>query len=256
MDMDDESHTGKSYSDLTGRFPAKSQQGNLYVLILYTCDDNAILAKPLKTRSDADQLKAYEAILTRAKRGTALTMHWMDNEASTTVKRLLTKQFQLEYQLVPPHTHQRNAAKRAICTFKNHFIAGLCSADTDFPIRLWDQLIPQAKITIDLMRESRANPSISACEGVFGPFNHNWTLLAPPGCEVLIHEKPDQHKSCDLYGVKGGIWAWPWSTIDATIVMWLPHKPNACLTQLSFSPGSLTHHPCQHQRQPSLQQKH
>jgi hypothetical protein len=162
MDMDDESRTGKSYSDLTGRLPAKSQQGNLYVLILYTYDDNAILAKPLKTRSDADQLKAYEAILTRAKRGAALTMHWMDNEASTAVKRLLTEQFQLEYQLVPPHTHRRNAAERAIRTFKNHFIAGLCSADTNFPIRLWDRLIPQAEITINLMRASRANPSISA----------------------------------------------------------------------------------------------
>jgi hypothetical protein len=76
MDIEQDESTGKSYSDLTGRFPAKSQQGNLYVLILYTYDDNAILAKPLKTRSDLNQLKAYEAILTRAGKGTALTMHY------------------------------------------------------------------------------------------------------------------------------------------------------------------------------------
>jgi hypothetical protein len=189
MDMDDKARTGKSYSDLTGRFHAKSQQGNLYILILYTYDDNAILAKPLKTRSDVDQLKAYEANLTRARQGTALNIHWMDNEASIAVKRLLTEQFQLEYQLVPPHTHRHNAAERAIHTFKNHFIAGLCSANTDFPIRLWDQLIPQAEITINLMRASRANPTISAYEAVFGPFDHNQTPLAPPGCKVLIHEK-------------------------------------------------------------------
>jgi hypothetical protein len=70
LDLDDETNMGKSYSDLTGRFPAKSQQGNLYILILYTYNDNdnAILAEPLKTRSDADQLKAYEAIL-KSKRG-------------------------------------------------------------------------------------------------------------------------------------------------------------------------------------------
>jgi hypothetical protein len=104
------------------------------VLILYTYDDNAILAKPLRARSDADQLKAYEAILTRAGKGTALTMHWMDNEASIAIKRLLTDQFKLEYQLVPPHTHRRNTAEWAIRTFKNHFIAGLCSANNDFPI--------------------------------------------------------------------------------------------------------------------------
>jgi hypothetical protein len=63
LDMEEATIMGKSYSDLTGHFPAKSQHGNLYVLILYTYD-NAILAEPLKTRSDADQLKAYEALRT------------------------------------------------------------------------------------------------------------------------------------------------------------------------------------------------
>jgi hypothetical protein len=86
LDLEHDKSTGKSYLDLTGRFPAKSQQGNLYVLILYTYNDNAILAEPLKTRSDSDQLKAYEAILTRARKGTTLTMHWTDNEASLAVK--------------------------------------------------------------------------------------------------------------------------------------------------------------------------
>jgi hypothetical protein len=35
--------THKSYSDLTGRFPIHSNQGNLYVLVLYLYDENAIL---------------------------------------------------------------------------------------------------------------------------------------------------------------------------------------------------------------------
>jgi hypothetical protein len=58
--------------------------------------------------------------------------HWMDNEASKAIKELLVDEFGLDYQLVPPHIHQRNAAERAIRTFKNHFIAGLCSADPSF----------------------------------------------------------------------------------------------------------------------------
>jgi hypothetical protein len=105
LDIKQDKSMVKSYSDLTGRFPAKSQQGILYVLILYTYDDNAILAEPLKTKSDSDQVKAYEAILTQARKGTALTMHWMENKASIAVKSQLTEQFKLEYQLVPPHTH-------------------------------------------------------------------------------------------------------------------------------------------------------
>ena len=123
---------GKSSSDLTSRFPAISEQGNLYVMVLYTYDDNTILVEPLPRRSDAEQLKAYKKILTRAQAGTPLTMHLMDNEASKAVKNLLTREFKLEYQLVPPHIHHRNAAEHAIRTFKNHFIAGLSSVDKDF----------------------------------------------------------------------------------------------------------------------------
>jgi hypothetical protein len=203
VDLDEVPITRKSYSDLTGRFPAKSQQGNLYVLILYTYDDNAIIDEPLKSRSDNDQLKAYQVILKRAVGRAPLTMHWMDNEVLVAIKGLLKNEFKLDYQLVPLHTHRQNAAERAICTFKNHFIAGLCSADNEFPIWLWDRLLPQAEITINLMRASRMQPASSAYEAVFGPFDHNKTPLAPPGCKVIVHEKLDQRLSWDPHGVKG-----------------------------------------------------
>ena len=64
VDLNDTS--GKSYSDLTGRFPNRSVTGNLYVLVLYSYDDNAILVEALKSRSDTDQLAAYERIIKRA----------------------------------------------------------------------------------------------------------------------------------------------------------------------------------------------
>jgi hypothetical protein len=58
----------------------------------------------------------------------------------------------IDYQLVPPGTHRRNAPERAICTFKNHFIAGHCSSiDKDFPLHLWDCLVEQAVITLNLL---------------------------------------------------------------------------------------------------------
>jgi hypothetical protein len=132
--------TGKSYSDTTGRFPVKSDRGNLYVLVLYVHDDNAILVEPMKNRSDVEQIRAYTVLLERAQKGATLSMHWMDNEASKAVKTLITQRFQLDYQLVPPHNHRKNAAERAIRTFKNHFIAGLSAANDGFPMRLWDRL--------------------------------------------------------------------------------------------------------------------
>jgi hypothetical protein len=129
-------------------------------------------------------------------------MHWMDNEASAALKSLLTKDFGLAYQLVPPHIHCRNATERAIQTFKNHFIVGLWFSDDDFPIRLWDKLLHQAEISLNSMRASRTDPTKSAYEAVFGRFDHNQTPLTPLGCKVLIHKKPSQRRSWDLHRVK------------------------------------------------------
>ena len=61
-----------------------------------------------------------------------------------------------------PHIHQRNTAERAIRTFKNHFIAGLYSTDPNFPTHLWDKLLLQAEITLNLLRQSRVHPHLSS----------------------------------------------------------------------------------------------
>jgi hypothetical protein len=61
---------------------------------------------------------------------------------------------------VPPGLHRRNAAERAIRTVQNHFIAGLCSVDPNFPIHLWDRLVPQAEISLNLLRGSWINPKL------------------------------------------------------------------------------------------------
>ena len=44
-------------------------------------------------------------------------------------------QEEVDFELVPPHCHKQNPAERAIRTFKNHFLAGLASCRSQFPIR-------------------------------------------------------------------------------------------------------------------------
>ena len=109
----------------------------------------------------------------------------------------------IDFQLTPPGIHRRNAAERAIRTFKNHLIAGLCSTDPKFPLYLWDKLLPQAMITLNLLRGSRLNPKLSAYAQVHGPFDFNRTPLGPPGTKVLVHEKPSSRASWDPHGVEG-----------------------------------------------------
>jgi hypothetical protein len=155
-------YTGKIYTDQTGRFPVTSSQGNKYVLVLYEYDTNAILTEALNNRTAPEILRAYKKLVKYLyNRGFRPKIHWLDNEASDELKQFNNSN-QLEFQLVPPHMHRRNAAERAIRTWKNHFVAGLCSTDTRFPIHLWDRLLAQATITLNLLRPSRRNPKISA----------------------------------------------------------------------------------------------
>ena len=71
-------------------------------------------------------------------------------------------------QLVEPHNHRVNAAERAIQTFKNHFIAGLCNTDEQFPAQLWNRLIEQDQDSLNMLRMSRAHPHLSAYNSVEG----------------------------------------------------------------------------------------
>jgi hypothetical protein len=51
-----------------------------------------------------------------------------------------------------------NIINRAIITFIEYFFAGLASMDPDFPLHLWDHLLPQAEMTLNLLRKSRQHP--------------------------------------------------------------------------------------------------
>ena len=189
------SQSGKMYSDQTGNFFQASSKGNLLIMVLYDYDSNAILAEPLKNRKAETILAAYEKMHKFLKsKGMKPKIQVLDNECSQQLKDYMTKN-NIKYQLATPGQHRANAAERAIRTFKNHFVAGLCSTDEHFPLHLWDRLIEQAVITLNLLRGSRINPKHSAWSQLNGPYDHNAYPLAPPGIHVLVHEKPDKRKS-------------------------------------------------------------
>lgn len=195
--------TGKIYSDLTGRFPIQSSTGNKYIMVVYDYDSNYIHAIPLRNRTDAEMLRGYDtAHATLTSHGLRPQLQILDNEASHALKSRI-KANESSYQLVPPAVHRANAAERAIRTFKNHFIAGLSSVDPNFPLYLWDRLIEQALLTLNLMRTSRINPKLSAQAQLHGFFDFNRTPLAPPGTRILAHEKPSKRASWAPHGEDG-----------------------------------------------------
>ena len=107
------------------------------------------------------------------------------------------------FQLVPPHLHRRNTAERAIQTFKNHFIAGIVSTHKDFPIHLWCRLLHQAIVTLNFLRPSIINPTLSAHAQLHGLFDFNATTFAPLGRKVIVHQKPTTRQSWAPQGKDG-----------------------------------------------------
>ena len=108
------------------------------MMVAYHYDANAILVEPMKNRSAMHLTNAWKAlnkIFDQA--GIQPRMYILDNVANLELKNAMAME-NVTYQLVPPHNKRANPAERAIQTFKNHLIAGLCSCDPSFPITEWD----------------------------------------------------------------------------------------------------------------------
>jgi hypothetical protein len=88
-------------------------------MVLSEYGTNAILTKPLKNQTVGKILWGYQKLHQYlVRQGYNPQTHWLENEASSALKTY-NQQNSIEYQLVPPHHHCRNAAERAIHTWKN-----------------------------------------------------------------------------------------------------------------------------------------
>jgi hypothetical protein len=120
---------GQIYTYQTGRFPVVSSKGNKYIMILYDYDSNAILAQPIKDRTAPELLKAFQVMEQElVARGLKPKLMRLDNDASKLLKMYLHQQ-DITFHVVPPYSHRRNSVERAIRSFKDHLISGLCSTD-------------------------------------------------------------------------------------------------------------------------------
>jgi len=195
--------TGRNYMDGTGKFPHTSSRGSQYMLIMYSHDTGYIHVEAIASRAAGDITSAFERGMSVFADGDDKPdIERLDNECSD-MFRVLCKALQIVIEKAPPGQHRTNAAERAIRTWKNHFIAVLCTTHKDFPLQLWDELIEQGEITLNLMRSCRRDPTISAYEAIRGPFDINKTPIAPAGTRVAIHVKPIARASWDTHGVDG-----------------------------------------------------
>jgi hypothetical protein len=145
--------------------------GSIYFSILYHYESNAILATPVAGLDDVSIYNAYKKYFEDlTAKGFKPKLNVMDNQATRHIKKFLTKN-NCKLQIIKPHNHHVNAAKWAIQTFKGAFIAALATTNSDFPLQLWDQLTPQVKDTLNMLRASCIDPSKSAYKILNGPYD-------------------------------------------------------------------------------------
>jgi hypothetical protein len=70
-------------------------------------------------------------------------------------------------------------------------------------MHLWDRLLPQAVITLNMLRTSRINPKISASTHIDGQYDYNRAPMAPPGTRIIAHEKPSRRRTWAPHGQYG-----------------------------------------------------
>ena len=180
-----------------------STSGNKYVFLLYDYDSNYILLRAIPSRTKIQLKRAYEECVVLLKsKGFTPKLHRLDNETSKIMTEYMDKEG-ITYQLTPAGSHRRNIAEKAIQTFKNHFVSILCGVDEKSPMSLWDKLMPQAEMTLNLLRQSRLVPNVSAYAHMHGIHDYNGHPLAPMGCAVKMHVMPSVRDTWESHTVSG-----------------------------------------------------
>jgi hypothetical protein len=180
---------GSRHSSRDCKHPAISRTGNQYVHLFYSTDGNYIHLEASQSRKSAHMVDVYRrAVNFFDERRIRPQFFRMDNESSAALERYIEVEAKCRIQYVAPNNHRQNKAERCIQTAKNHFISMLASTDPTFPMDLWDLLLEQAKLTMNLMRSSSTNSKVSAWAYVHGgPYRFSETPIAPAGTAVLCY---------------------------------------------------------------------
>ena len=93
----------------------------MYVYYFY--DAEAILVRPMKSRSEAGHIRVYKDMFDYLeKRSLCPDYQTIYDECSAALKFLIVDINKNKLQLVPPHDHRTNPAEKSIDTFKCRFI--------------------------------------------------------------------------------------------------------------------------------------
>ena len=68
---------------------------------------------------------------------------------------------------------------------------------------MWDNMLIQTELTLNLLRQATLNPRISTWEYFNNPFDYTATPLGTVGCIIIIHNKSNKQRSWYQRGHEG-----------------------------------------------------
>ena len=94
---------GTISTDLPGRFPFTSNLSNNYIFLLYDCDSNNILIRPIKSREKSELVRGFEMCYKDLKEANITPiLHRLDNEISDDLIAAI-KDKKMKYQICTPY---------------------------------------------------------------------------------------------------------------------------------------------------------
>ena len=140
------------YTDQTGCFPINSCSHYKYIMVLCEIDGNQILMEPMVDRKDHNIVAAFEKLIGRLKGQGIYPKHqFMDNEASELYKNAM-KEANMTFHFATPHMHLANIVHQ------KSFRVYPLGVDDLFPLNEWDMLLPQAEMTLNMLRPANVSP--------------------------------------------------------------------------------------------------
>ena len=144
--------TAANYADLAGRFSVIAVNGDQYMLVMYSVDANYIHVETMPDKSATSYVAAFKrGHLFFAEHGFKVEFETLDNEVSGDLLNHFRKET-INYQLVPPNSHRRNKAERAIQTWKNNKISVLATADDMCPGGAFKNVNAHCEMILNLVR--------------------------------------------------------------------------------------------------------
>ncbi|KAL7528094.1 hypothetical protein ACHAWF_002434 [Thalassiosira exigua] len=153
------------FSDRTSQFLKRSLLGNRYIMVLMEIDSSRILVGPIKNRTNGELTQAYEKFMGRLKRaGVQPHKHLLEE--------LDLRQGQDAAGAHPARLSPTKCSGSGHLQFQGPLPEYTRRCRRQFPLHLWDRILLQAEITIDLLCQSNATPTILAYAHLNEPLDY------------------------------------------------------------------------------------